>query len=71
MLTHIRKWLAPPVFEDDEDKTRTARVLNAILLAMLAYVVFIGSIAVPLVFVEKLYSELFVLAALSACLPDK
>ena len=35
MLAFIRKLLAPPVFEDDEDKTRTARVLNAILLAML------------------------------------
>lgn len=64
MLTHIRKWLAPPVFEGDEDKTRTTRVLNTILLAMLLYVVFIGSIAVPLVFVEKLYSEVFVLATL-------
>ena len=26
MLAHIRKLAAPPVFEDDEDKTRTAKV---------------------------------------------
>ena len=64
MLTRTRKWLAPPGFEGDEDRTRTARVLNTILLAMLLYMVFIGGIVVPLVFVEKLYSELFVLAAL-------
>jgi signal transduction histidine kinase len=64
MLTRIRNLSAPPVFEDDQDKTRTAAVLNAILLAMLLYAVLVGAIAVPLVFVEKLYSELFVLAAL-------
>jgi light-regulated signal transduction histidine kinase (bacteriophytochrome) len=33
MLTRIRNLIAPPVFEDDDDKTRTAGVLNAILLA--------------------------------------
>jgi PAS domain S-box-containing protein len=50
MLTRIRKWLAPPVFED-EDKTRAARMLNTTLLAVLAIVVMAG-IASPLVFTE-------------------
>ena len=39
MVSPIKRWLAPPVFEDDEDKTRTARILNAILLVELAVVV--------------------------------
>jgi hypothetical protein len=30
-LPRIKKFFAPPVFPDDEDKTRTAKVLNAIL----------------------------------------
>jgi len=34
MLTWIRKILAPPVFEGDEDKTRKASLLNTILLAV-------------------------------------
>ena len=63
MLTRFRNLIGPPVFED-EDKTRTAGVLNTILLAMLLYVVLVGSIAVPFVFVEKLYSSLFILAGL-------
>jgi GAF domain-containing protein len=38
MLTRIRQFLAPPVFEGDEDKTRTARMLNVLLWASLAIV---------------------------------
>lgn len=38
MYARIRKFLAPPVFEGDEDKTRTARLLNTILLALLVVV---------------------------------
>ena len=34
MFTWLRKILAPPVFEGDEDKTRTARALNTVLLTM-------------------------------------
>jgi hypothetical protein len=36
--TRIGKWLAPPVFED-EDKTRTPRLLNTILVAAVILVV--------------------------------
>ncbi len=35
MLTSLKHWLAPPVFEGDERKTRTAGILNAILLTTL------------------------------------
>ena len=31
MLTNIRRWLAPPVFEGDEEKSRVATLLNIIL----------------------------------------
>jgi len=35
MLERIRKFVAPPVFENDEDKTRTASLLNTILWSQL------------------------------------
>src|SRR5215211_1031114 len=44
MLTNIRRWLAPPVFVGDEEKSRTASLLNLILwtfvLAALIYGIF-------------------------------
>ena len=44
MLINIRRWLAPPVFAGDEEKSRAANLLNLILgtfvLAALAYGVF-------------------------------
>ena len=43
-IDDLLEFLAPPVFEDDEDKTRTARILNTILLGLTAllivYIVF-------------------------------
>ena len=36
MLTRIRKLLAPPIFEGNEDQTRAAEILNTILWAILA-----------------------------------
>src|SRR5688572_7821524 len=35
MLARIRKFVAPPVFENDEDKTRIAALLNTILWSQL------------------------------------
>jgi hypothetical protein len=35
MLARIPELLAPPVFEGDEDKTRTARVLNTLLMSVM------------------------------------
>ena len=42
MSIGIRQIIDPPVFEDDEEKTRSARLLNAILLADLAILVVSG-----------------------------
>src|SRR5262245_40699884 len=36
MLTRFRQWLAPPVFENDETKTRKAGLLNSVLVASVA-----------------------------------
>ncbi|MBN1136070.1 MAG: GAF domain-containing protein, partial [Anaerolineae bacterium] len=36
MMNWIRQFLAPPVFDRDEDRTRTAALLNIILLSILA-----------------------------------
>jgi len=44
MITQIRRLLAPPVFEGDPDKTRTAWLLNIILLTLLARALFIRAI---------------------------
>jgi hypothetical protein len=52
MLEAIRQFFTPPVFPDDEDKTRTARVLYALLWNMLA-VVALGALATIFVFVQK------------------
>jgi methyl-accepting chemotaxis protein len=48
MLDQIRDVLAPPVFEGDEEKTRTARLLHAILWAGLAMIL-LGSFSLFLV----------------------
>jgi GAF domain-containing protein len=42
MFNRIRRFFAPPVFEDDEDKTRVAGLLNVILLCILAVAGTIG-----------------------------
>ena len=42
MLVTIRKFIAPPVFENDEDKTRVAAMLNTILWSQLILMVVIN-----------------------------
>jgi len=64
MLTRISDFVTPPVFPDDEDKTRAASLLN-ILLSGLMLVLGAATLAVPVLFVQKLYSLVFVLAFLS------
>jgi PAS domain S-box-containing protein len=34
LRSRIRRWLSPPVFEGDEEKTRVARLLNTVLLSL-------------------------------------
>jgi GAF domain-containing protein len=50
MMNWIRQFFAPPVFEGDEDKTRTASLLNIILLSILAVaspIIVISPLALP------------------------
>jgi PAS domain S-box-containing protein len=63
VLTRIYKLIAPPVFEGDEDKTRTAKVLNTLLLTMMLVMLLVGGVIVPFVFVEKFYTLVFTLAS--------
>jgi PAS domain S-box-containing protein len=57
-ITRIRRIFAVPVFPDDEDKTRLANVLNTLLVSTTLLLVFWGGIAVPFIFVEKLYNAI-------------
>ncbi|RMG94858.1 MAG: hypothetical protein D6706_13100 [Chloroflexi bacterium] len=45
MLAKLQAFLAPPVFPDDEEKTRKARLLNVILLAVIGLVLFFSVLA--------------------------
>ncbi len=57
----IKRYLVPPVFADDEEKTRAASILNALQLALIA-VVILAALASLFVFAEKLGSLLVVSA---------
>jgi PAS domain S-box-containing protein len=66
MLARIPELLAPPVFEGDEDKTRTARVLNTLLMSVMLLILLLVGVIVPFVYVEKLYSLTIALAVFLA-----
>jgi PAS domain S-box-containing protein len=63
MFAHIKQFFAPPVF-GDEDRTRMAKVLNTILVTGMLLLIFLGGVAVPFLFVEKLYNTLILLVLL-------
>ncbi len=48
-IAQIQRWLQPPVFVEDEAKTHHARLLNAIFIAMLAFM----SIMLPVVVLSE------------------
>jgi PAS domain S-box-containing protein len=60
MFKPIKQFLTPPVFPDDEDKTRTASILNTLVVGTMAALALAG-LAAPLIFVEKLYNFVFIL----------
>jgi hypothetical protein len=65
MVSRIKKFFSPPVFPEDEDKTRQARVLNTLAISVLPVLLFYGVVAIPFVFVEKLYNLLALLILLA------
>ena len=48
MFTNIRKKIAPPIFPEDEEKTRSASLLNAILLIVILMVTLFSILAYSL-----------------------
>ena len=44
----LKRFLSPPIFENDEEKTRVAGLLNAVLLFLFGTIIFIGPISVLL-----------------------
>ncbi len=55
MESHIRRILAPPLFEDDVDKTRTASVLHKLLISAAVFFILLEGILIRLDFAERVY----------------
>lgn len=64
IVTDLRTFLAPPIFPEDEDKTRKARVLHTLLVSGMLFLVFVALIAIPFLFTERLYSSISTMALL-------
>jgi len=45
MFINIRRWLGPPSFEGDEDKSRAAMLLNIVLWVLIAAALLYGIFA--------------------------
>ncbi|MBN2010956.1 PAS domain S-box protein [candidate division KSB1 bacterium] len=58
MIAYFKRILTPPVFSCDDDKTRSARVLNTLLISAMIVSMFIF-VAIPIVYAEKFYNYLF------------
>ena len=63
----IGNWFQPPIFLEDEDKTRNARVLSALLLSMLLFLL-LAILGVIFVFVNKLGASIIILALIGSIL---
>jgi signal transduction histidine kinase len=53
IAANIRLFFIPPVFPEDEEKTRQARLLHAMLVGAMLLLSFGGAVAVAFLFVEK------------------
>ncbi len=58
MRGRIQKFMAPPSFEDDADKTRTASVLHKLLISAAVFFIILESIVLRLDFAERIYFTL-------------
>ena len=63
MAAWLRRLFTPPVFPDDEEKTRIARLLNPILLTLL-WVLSLIALAIPLIFPEWFFSTIAAISIL-------
>jgi PAS domain S-box-containing protein len=57
----VARFFKPPVFEDDEEKTRQAFILNYLLIYLFSLIMLSGLVGVPFFFVKKLGASIFVL----------
>ncbi len=69
-MPELKSFFMPPVFQDDEEKTRKANVLSTILLSLMA-VYLLAGLAVLFVFVQKLASLLIVVVLLAPLLVSR
>lgn len=68
LITRLRAFLAPPVFPDDEDRQRHARLLHTLLVSAALIAIFIAFFAIPFLFVEKLFNTIAILCLLAVIL---
>jgi len=62
MWARVREYFSPPIFEEDEDKTRAASFLNTILLIVITIVVLFASLTFVLTLsVVRILVELFII----------
>jgi PAS domain S-box-containing protein len=64
LLSRIKEYLSPPQFPDDEEKTRQGGVLHTVLIASIGFLLVDILIAIPFLFVEKVFNGLMTLALL-------
>ena len=64
MLEQIKQWIKPPIFPDDEDKTRNAQILYALLTNTLVFLVF-SSLGTIFIFVQKIGASIFIFGLLT------
>ncbi len=64
-LERLSRVLSPPVFPEDEDRSRTAKVLNTLLWNLLAVLVLAAAIGVPFVFAARVESIVTLVALLA------
>jgi PAS domain S-box-containing protein len=65
MVSRFRRFLTPPEFPGDEDKTRQARVLHTLTLSAMLMLFFYGGVAIPFIFAEKLFNTLALMGLLA------
>ena len=69
-MLELKRFFTPPVFQDDEEKTRRANVLSTILLSLMVVYVLAG-FAVLFVFPQKLGSLLVLVVLLATLLVSR
>lgn len=64
MFAQIKKWLEPPFFPDDEEKSALARTINTVQLYFLSALIIAALVLVPLLVQRKVESYAIILTIL-------